>query len=140
ILRRLSGARLFQYIDDDSAAVRQVTASQVNEFLRQIAGANISLKDFRTLMASAAALESLSRVTPAPSARGRRRQVLEAVRKAADELPNPPAICRKSYVPESVVTAFERGLLERFSSTLRGCRSLSAREQVLGQVLSIGQA
>jgi DNA topoisomerase-1 len=46
----------------------------------------------------------------------------------------------KRHVHDSVVTAFERGLLERFSSTLRSCRSQSAREQVLGQVLSLGQA
>ena len=38
ILRQLPGARLFQYADDNGA-VRAVTASQVNEFLREIAGA-----------------------------------------------------------------------------------------------------
>jgi DNA topoisomerase I len=138
LLRGIPGSRLFQYVDD-GGAVHRVTAAQVNEFLRIIAGVGISLKDFRTLMASAAVLESLSRVTPAESARGRRRQVLEAVRKAADELANTPAICRKSYVHDSVVTAFERGLLERFSATLRSCRAQSVREQVLGQVLSLGQ-
>jgi DNA topoisomerase-1 len=41
---------------------------------------------------------SLSRISPAASARGRRKQVLDAVRAAADELSNTPAICRKSYV------------------------------------------
>ncbi len=138
LLRRLPGPRIFQYVDE-GGTVRQVTAAQVNEFLRRIAGIRISLKDFRTLMASAAVLESLSRVTPAESAKGRRRQVLEAVRKAADELANTPAICRKSYVHDSVVSAFERGLLERFSSTLRGCRSQSVRAQILGQVLRLGQ-
>ncbi len=138
LLRRLPGSRLFQYVDD-GGTMHNVSAAQVNEFLRVIAGVGISLKDFRTLMASAAVLESLSRVTPAKSARGRRRQVVEAVQKAADELANTPAICRKSYVHDSVVTAFERGLLERFSSTLRSCRSQSTTERVLGQVLSLGQ-
>jgi DNA topoisomerase-1 len=138
LLRALPGRRLFQYRDDDGT-VRAVTANQVNAFLRQIAGVKISLKDFRTLMACAAVIESLTRVTPADSARARRRQVLEAVRAAADELANTPAICRRSYVHESIVTAFENGLLEDFSSTLKGCRSPARREQVLAQVLCLGK-
>ncbi|WP_424630553.1 DNA topoisomerase IB [Bradyrhizobium sp. SYSU BS000235] len=135
ILKGLPGRRMFQYRDEEGQ-VRQVNASQVNQFLRQLAGINISLKDFRTLMASAAVLESLARVVPAESARGRRRQVLDAVRAAADELANTPAICRKSYVHETIVSAFEDGLLERFSSTLKGCRSLARREQVLAKVVA----
>ena len=135
ILRGLPGRRMFQY-RDEAGEVRIVNASQVNQFLRELAGITISLKDFRTLMASAAVLESLSRVVPAESARGRRRQVLEAVRAAADELANTPAICRKSYVHETIVTAFEDGILERFSSTLKGCRSPARREQVLAKVVA----
>ena len=138
-LRELPGPRLFQYRDDDGS-VKQVTANQVNVFLRDIAGVKISLKDFRTLMACAAVIESLARVAPAESAGARRRQVLEAVRSAADELTNTPAICRRSYVHESIVTAFENRLLERFSSTLKGCRSLARRERVLAQVLALGQS
>ncbi len=118
ILRKLPGRRMFQYCDEEGQ-IRLVNASQVNQFLRELAGIKISLKDFRTLMASAAVLESLSRVVPAESARGRRRQVLDAVRAAADELANTPTICRKSYVHDTIVSAFEEGLLERFSSTLK---------------------
>lgn len=138
ILRALPGPRLFQYRDGDGS-VKPVNANQVNAFLREIAGVRISLKDFRTLIASAAVVESLARIVPAESARARRRQVLEAVRAAADELANTPAICRRSYVHESIVTAFENRLLERFAATLKGCRSPARREQVLAQVLSFGQ-
>jgi DNA topoisomerase I len=68
ILRRLPGRRLFQY-RADSGDVRHVTAHEVNAFLREIAGAQISLKDFRTLLASASALEALARTEPAASER-----------------------------------------------------------------------
>jgi DNA topoisomerase-1 len=134
ILRALPGKRLFQYRDD--TVVRAVNTTQVYVFLRDIAGIKISLKDFRTLMASAVVLESLSRIAPASSARGRKRQVLEAVCAAADELSNTPAICRKSYVHDTIVTAFEDGILERFASTMKGCRSQSKREQLLAQVVA----
>lgn len=139
ILMKLPGKRLFQYRDAEGG-LHQISTTQVNAFLREIAGIRISLKDFRTLMASAAVMESLSRVSPADSARARRKQVLDAVRDAADELANTPAICRKSYVHDSIVTAFEDGLLERFASTLKGCRSLARREQLLAKVVATAGA
>ena len=134
ILRQVPGKRLFQY-RDASGTVRAASTTAVNSFLREIAGIKISLKDFRTLMASAVVLESLSLVSPAPSERGRKRQVLDAIRAAADQLSNTPAICRKSYVHDTIVTAFEDGILERFAATMKGYRTQKKREQLLAHVV-----
>jgi DNA topoisomerase-1 len=139
ILRTVPGKRMFQY-RDASGVARTVSTTTVNAFLREIAGIKISLKDFRTLMASAVVLESLSRISPAASARGRKKQVLDAVRAAADELSNTPAICRKSYVHDTIVTAFEDGILERFAATMKGYRTQSKREQLLAQVVTAAAA
>jgi len=135
VLRGLPGRRLFQYRGDDRA-IRVVTATDVNAFLREIAGVKISLKDFRTLCASGAALEALAHIAPAASELGRRRQVKEAVTAVSEELANTPAICRRSYVHQTVVTAFENGALEKFSATLKGRRSPVRREQLLAQVIA----
>jgi DNA topoisomerase I len=134
ILRTVPGKRMFQY-RDAYGIVRAVSTTQVNAYLREIAGIKISLKDFRTLMASATVVESLSRISPAASARGRKKQVLEAVRAAADHLSNTPAICRRSYVHDTIVTAFEDGILERFAATMKGQRSQAKRERLLAQVV-----
>jgi DNA topoisomerase-1 len=139
ILRTVPGKRMFQY-RDANGIVRGVSTTTVNAFLREIAGIKISLKDFRTLMASAVVVESLSRVTPANSQRGRKRQVLEAIRAAADKLSNTPAICRKSYVHDTIVTAFEEGILERFATTMKGPRTQKKREQLLAQVVTAAAA
>src|SRR5581483_6318195 len=135
ILRTVPGKRMFQY-RDAYGVVRAVSTTSVNAFLREIAGIKISLKDLRTLMASAVVVESLARITPAASERGRKRQVLDAIRAAADQLSNTPAICRKSYVHDTIVTAFEDGILERFAATMKGQRSQSKREQLLAQVVT----
>jgi DNA topoisomerase-1 len=135
VLQQLPGRRLFQY-RDDAGAIQPVRSAQVNQFLREIAGVKISLKDFRTLLASVAALDALARTAPAACARERRTQVLDAVRATAKELANTPAICRKSYVHEAVVTAFEDGVLERFGASLRGSRSQARREQILARVIA----
>lgn len=139
VLRTVPGARLFQYRDDTSA-IKRVSAREVNAFLREMAGCHVSLKDFRTLCASAAVLDSLARKVPAESARQRRKQVLEAVKAAAEDLANTPAVCRRSYVHETVVTAFEKGVLEGFSATLKSCRSPARREQFLAQVVATAAA
>jgi DNA topoisomerase-1 len=133
VLRQLPGRRLFQY-RTDAGEVRAANAQEVNGFLREIAGVQISLKDFRTLLASVSVLDALARAEPATSKRARRRQILDAICNAAAELGNTPAICRKSYVHETVVNAFEDGALERFADSLRACRSSAQSEKVLAKV------
>jgi DNA topoisomerase-1 len=134
-LRTLPGPRLFQY-RDGAGLVRPINSRETNDFLRLLAGVQISLKDLRTLCASALVVDSLARASPAPSERQRKRQVVEAIRQAADDLDNTPAICRKSYVHAAVVTAFEGGALERLSSSLNGSRGSARREKLLARVIA----
>jgi DNA topoisomerase I len=101
----------------------------VDRSLREIASVEISLKDFRTLLASVSVLDALARAEPATSKPARRRQVLDAIAEAAGDLGNTPAICRESHVHETVVNAFEAGVLEQFAETLRGSHSTSRSER-----------
>jgi DNA topoisomerase-1 len=136
-LAQLPGRRMFQ-CRGANEDIRPVTTRDVNAFLREIAGANISLKDFRTLLASASVLETLANAKPAATERQRRKQVMQAIRCAADELANTPAICRKSYVNTIVVEAFEDGVLERFAKALKSSRSANCRTGALAELLSKG--
>jgi DNA topoisomerase I len=133
-LRQLPGRRLFQY-RDARGVVRVATARDVNAFLRELAGIPISLKDLRTLCASAAALDALLRTVPAEKERGRRRQIREAVARVSQDLANTPAICLSSYVHKSIVTAFEQGLLEKASIKLKSNGSAFSRERLLAEVI-----
>ena len=134
-LAGLPGRRLFQYCDTDGS-IRPIRARDINAFLRAIAGARISLKDFRTLCATARVIDRLSRVEPAKSDRQRRRQILEAIREAAEDLANTPAICRKSYVHETVLDAFETGALEKYAAALKQGRGAARRERLMARVLA----
>jgi DNA topoisomerase-1 len=110
-LRRISGPRLFQYRNGHGTGT--VRARDINQFFRDLSGMDVSLKDLRTLAASKAALETLSRERPAASKTRRKKQIVAAMNMAAEQLGNTPAICRKSYVPEALVTAFEKGQLHQ---------------------------
>jgi DNA topoisomerase-1 len=131
-LMALPGRRLFQYRDADGS-VRAVRAGEVNAYLHGIAGRRISLKDFRTLTASAAALEALAATEPATSERARRSQLRQVVSAVAEELANTPTVCRKSYVHEAIVTAFEQGTLARMR---KPTRSAAKRAQALARIVA----
>ena len=135
VLRALPGRRLFQYRAEDGE-VCTLRRRQVNAFLRECAGRRVTLKDFRTLIASTLVLDRLARMPPATSQRARRRQIIEAVRPAAIDLANTPAVCRRSYVHETIFTAFENGELMRFAEAIKVCRTAAARERVLAQIVS----
>jgi DNA topoisomerase-1 len=134
-LLALPGRRLFQYRDAEGE-VRPIRAHDVNAFLRATAGVRISLKDLRTLCATARVIDRLARTAPAKSERLRRRQVLEAVREAAEDLANTPAICRKSYVHETVLDAFETGALEKYAAALKPTRGPARGERLMARVLA----
>jgi DNA topoisomerase I len=61
---------------------------------------------------------------------------MQAIRAAADQLANTPAICRKSYVHARVVEAFEEGMLERFAQSLKNARSPRHRAAALAQIIA----
>jgi DNA topoisomerase-1 len=121
VLATLPGRRLFQYLDG-SGQIRNARRRQVNEFLCACAATTISLKDFRTLIASTSVLDRLARAEPACSAAARQRQVMAAVKETAENLANTPAVCRRSYVHDAIVTAFENGELQRLSDKMRAYR------------------
>ncbi|MBI2736373.1 MAG: DNA topoisomerase IB [Rhodospirillales bacterium] len=131
-LMELPGRRLFQYREGDT--VRPVRAAEVNAFLQEVAGRRISLKDFRTLVASAAALKALAATEPANSERQRRRQVRKAVTEIAEELANTPTVCRTSYVHDTVIAAFEAGALKR--PRLRKARSPTSQAELLARIVA----
>lgn len=118
VLRALPGRHLFQYRGEDNA-VRRLSAADANARLKALAGADVSLKDFRTLNASRQVAAELATLDPAPSASGRKRQIKAAVAAASEQLANTPTVCRKSYVHDAIVEAFESGRLKRLKARPR---------------------
>jgi DNA topoisomerase-1 len=129
-LLALPGPRLFQYLGTDGG-LHAVRASDVNAFLREVSGARVSLKDFRTLVASAGVLKALSEAGPAETKRARKALVRDAIAAAANDLANTPTVCRKSYVHETVIAAFEKGAL-----TPPAGRTLEGVAQALAAVVA----
>jgi DNA topoisomerase I len=98
------GPRLFRYLDA-SGMWRDLTAHDVNEFLRERVG-GYSAKDFRTWGGTLRAATVLAEIGPARSEREAKRNVALAMRLVSTELGNTPAICRASYVHPMVIARY----------------------------------
>lgn len=106
----LPGQELFQYLDEEGE-VRRVTSSDVNAYLRDIAGSDITAKDFRTwagTVLAALALQELERIDPDAA---QKKQLKAAIERVAAKLGNTPTICRKCYVHPEIISAYTEGAL-----------------------------
>jgi DNA topoisomerase-1 len=106
--RELPGRELFQYVD--ARGRRQIVyADDVNTYLREITGRDLTAKDFRTWAGTMLAAESLRAQGPASTKRDAERNVLAAIDRAAERLGNTRSVCRKYYVHPALIEAYMEG-------------------------------
>ncbi|WP_029088026.1 DNA topoisomerase IB [Brevibacterium album] len=87
-----------------------LSGPQVNEFLQEVTGIEMTAKDFRTWHATVHAARALARLhDPAASPTRRRRAVNTALDEVAGFLCNTRAIARSSYVDPRVIDRFMDG-------------------------------
>lgn len=135
-IKTIPGKRLLMYRDGEGRA-RAVRTEQLNRYLKDISGATVTAKDFRTLHASAMAAEALARLEPGTSPTARKRQVTGVTRQVAAFLQNTPAICRQSYIAPCLFKLFDTGKLADLWASVPDHRTgLRQREARLEAVLS----
>jgi DNA topoisomerase IB len=108
--RRRDADRLFAYWDAAARQWRDVRSDEVNEYLREASGVDLTAKDFRTWHATVLAAVELAAAGPQRSPTARRRTVARVMREVAGQLGNTPAVARTSYVDPRVVDLFDDGV------------------------------
>ena len=106
--RAIRGPLLFQYLDDDQVP-HAISSADVNAFLRESSGFDLTAKDFRTFHGTVLTALALREQGLAQSQRAARRVVVAALRVTAERLGNTPAVCRRAYVHPMLLSAYERG-------------------------------
>ena len=107
----LPGQHLFSFVDSDGNAV-PIDSTDVNAYIRSVANADYSAKDFRTWLGTVSCAQWLA-LNPAGTDTERRHNVVEACKIVAKRLRNTPAICRKSYIHPAILERYLReGRLE----------------------------
>ena len=86
--RDLPGQELFQFIDENGER-RAVDSADVNEYLREITGEEVTAKDFRTWAGTHLAAEALREFELFDTEAKRKKAIVQAVEKVAKHLGNP---------------------------------------------------
>ncbi|MEH0841547.1 DNA topoisomerase IB [Micromonospora sp. CPCC 205711] len=107
--RRRSEERLFGYWDGRSW--RDVRSDEVNGYLRDASGGEMTAKDFRTWHATVLAATELATVGVQRSATARKKVVAGVMRDVAELLGNTPTVARTSYVDPRVVDLYHDGVV-----------------------------
>ncbi|MEQ1492796.1 MAG: DNA topoisomerase IB [Terricaulis sp.] len=120
----LPGQRLFQY-EDENGKPHHVTSTDVNAYLRDISGRDISAKDFRTWGGTILAAAELSGFKTAKTQTLAKANIKAAIDVVSGSLGNTPTICRKSYVHPNLLETYEAGAFKLGTAKRAG---LSAHE------------
>ena len=89
---------------------RDVRSADINAYLKEATGEDVSAKDFRTWGATVLAAVALAVSDGAPDTKtARKRAIMRAVKEVAHYLGNTPAVARASYIDPRVFDRYRDG-------------------------------
>jgi len=110
--RDLPGYELFQYLDAEGHR-HAVDSADVNEYLREVSGEDITAKDFRTWAGTQLAAMALAHFSELDGETPANSSIVRAVEQVAKHLGNTAAVCRKCYIHPAVFDGYLDGTLVR---------------------------
>jgi DNA topoisomerase I len=126
--QELPGQELLQYIDEEGRQ-QDVASGDVNTYLREITGQDITAKDFRTWAGTVLAAIALNEMREFDSQAQAKKNVRAAIERVAGRLGNTPTICRKCYVHPEVLSAY---LDRRLALKIKSQVESELREELAG--------
>lgn len=114
----LPGQHLFQYLDE-AGEQHEVSSTDINAYLKEVSGKEISAKDFRTWSGTVLAAMALAEYETVDSEAAAKKNIRAAIEAVASRLGNTPTVCRKCYIHPEI-----------FASYLSDTLILEAREEV----------
>lgn len=83
-----------------------VRPQEINDYLRRVAGAKITAKDFRTFTASRRAQEELQKLPEPKTVKEAKENVKAVVERVAEHLDHTPSVCRSTYINPRVIDSY----------------------------------
>ena len=128
--QELPGQQLFEYRDADGT-LHGITSTDVNAYLKEMTGREITAKDFRTWSGTVAAAVLLHK----SGGNGTKGPLKEAIVQVSGRLGNTPTICRKCYIHPEVIDAYAHGKLALRVGRAGKKNALSAEEAAVYRFL-----
>lgn len=108
-LMELPGDRLFRYVDEETGEIHDVTAADVNAYLKDVMGERYTSKDIRTWGGTVRAATILADLGPAEKERDANKNIVLTCKLVSTELGNTPAVCRSAYIHPAVLDRYLTG-------------------------------
>lgn len=109
-LQDLPGQQLFKYVGEDGRR-QSIDSDDVNAYLREVTGLDVTAKDFRTWTGTMLAARALREMGPPANEREAKRNVNVALDQVAARLRNTRAVCRKYYVHPSIIEKYHNRIV-----------------------------
>src|SRR4030095_1158537 len=141
IVRRcqeLPGQDLFQYIDANEQ-LSGVSSGDINDYLREAAGFDLTAKDFRTWAGTVLAARELGNAEHAHSKALLKRNIVKAVELVAKRLGNTRTVCQKCYIHPSIIESYTDGSLAKLvarPAAKKPSASMTPAESVVMSILN----
>ncbi|MBA2762703.1 MAG: DNA topoisomerase IB [Segetibacter sp.] len=138
--RDIPGKELFQYIDDNGER-RSIDSGMVNEYIRNISGAEFTAKDFRTWAGTVQAFLALKEVGCCETEKETKRRIVEVLDTVSGHLGNTRTVCKKYYVHPLILNLYEtRGITKYLddldnAETSKDENSLTTEEVIVMKML-----
>ncbi len=105
----IPGQELFQYYDQ-SGAIHDVNSQDVNNYLKEITGMDVTAKDFRTWGGTIKAAQIFDKIGIEELKTKQKENTTEVVKEVATYLRNKPATCKKYYIHPAVMNQYNIGI------------------------------
>ena len=106
----LPGYELFQYLNDSDER-QTVDSSDINQYLQELTGEDITAKDFRTWGATTRSAIELYTIGPSETAEQAKENITKVVKKVAKHLRNTAKVCRSYYIHPAILKSYEKNTL-----------------------------
>jgi DNA topoisomerase-1 len=138
--RDVPGKELFQYYDEEGNH-HSIDSGLVNNYIREISGADFTAKDFRTWAGTVHAFLALKSIGCCETKTEAKKKIVEAIDIVSDHLGNTRSVCKKYYVHPLILNLYESKQLEKYIRELDEIEedddkaSLSPEEKMVMKIL-----
>ena len=111
------GKELFQYYDKEGNR-HAIGSGMVNDYIKEISGADFTAKDFRTWSGTVHAFLALKELGCCDTATETKKRIVHALDEVSGYLGNTRTVCKKYYVHPIIFDLFESKKLDKYIADL----------------------
>lgn len=110
-LKALGTSRKLFHYHDEAGKAQPVKPGDVNRYIKSLTSKEFSSKDLRTWGATLLAAIELADIGRAEGDAEKKKNIVKAVKRVAEQLGNTPTVCRGSYIHPTVIKAYENDII-----------------------------